>query len=68
MTPMETSRNRDIGNGSYASKRSIYEQSCFQITRAVAEHYETWDEQKIDSRQKQLANIAAGIWKIDFGG
>lgn len=67
MTPLETSRNRDIGNGSYATKRSIYEQSCFQITRAVAEHYETWDEQKIESRQKQMAGIAAGIWKVEFG-
>jgi len=66
MTPLETSRNRDIGNGSYASKRSIYEQSCFQITRAVAEHYDTWDEQKIESRQRQLAGIAAGIWKVEF--
>jgi hypothetical protein len=66
MTPLETNRNRDIGNGSYVSKRSVYEQSCFQITRAVAEHYDTWDEQKIESRQRQLAGIAAGIWKVEF--
>ena len=68
MTPLETSRNRDLGNGDYPSKRQIFEQSVFQITKAVAVHYETWDEQKIESRQKQLANVAAGIWKIDFGG
>jgi hypothetical protein len=68
MTPLETSRNRDLGNGDYPAKRRVYQQSDFQITKAIAEHYESWDEQKIDSRQKQLANIAAGIWKIDFGG
>jgi hypothetical protein len=67
MTPLETSRNRDLSNGGYASKRAVYAQSCFQITRAVAEHYEMWDELKIEARQKQLANIAAGIWKIEFG-
>lgn len=68
MTPLESTRNRDLGNGDYASKREVYLQSVFQITKAVAEHYETWDEQKIQTRQKQLANLAAGIWKIDFGG
>ncbi|MFH0785304.1 MAG: DUF262 domain-containing HNH endonuclease family protein [Pseudomonadota bacterium] len=68
MTPLETSRNRDLGNGDYPAKRQIFAESGFQITKAIAEHYETWDEQKIESRQKQLANVAAGIWKIDFGG
>ncbi|MGD9973941.1 MAG: DUF262 domain-containing protein [Desulfatirhabdiaceae bacterium] len=66
MTPLETSRNRDLGNGDYPSKRQVFEKSVFQITRAVAEHYETWDEQKIESRQKQLANVATGVWKIEF--
>ncbi len=68
MTPLETNRNRDLGNGDYATKRSVYQQSCFQITQAIAEHYDRWDEQKIESRQRQLANIAAGVWRIDLGG
>ncbi len=66
MTPLETNRNRDLGNSDYTAKRQVFEQSVFTITKAIAEHYEVWDEQKIESRQKQLANIAAGIWKIDF--
>lgn len=68
MTPLETSRNRDLGNGDYVSKRSVYRQSCFHITKAIAEHYEVWDEAKIEARQKQLATVATGIWKIEFGG
>jgi hypothetical protein len=68
MTPLESNRNRDLGNADYPAKRKVFQQSVFQITKAVSEHYETWDEQKIASRQKQLANTAAGIWKIEFGG
>lgn len=64
MTPLEKNRNRDLGNANYASKRSIYEQSAFHTTKAIAEHYDDWNEQKIVSRQKQLADVAAGIWKI----
>ena len=66
LTPLETKRNRELGNGDYASKRAVYEKSDFQITRAIAEHYETWDEQKIDARQKQLAKLAVSLWRIDF--
>ena len=65
MTPLETNRNRALGNGDYAAKRLVYQQSAFQITNAVAEHYDIWDEQKIEARQKQLATVASGIWKID---
>ena len=67
MTPLETNQNRDLGNANYSSKRSVYDHSVFHITRAIAEHYETWNEQKIEARQRQLANVASGIWRIDFG-
>ena len=65
MTPLETNQNRVLGNGDYASKRPVYQESAFHITNAVAEHYDSWDEQKIEARQKQLATVASGIWKID---
>ena len=47
-------------------KRTSYQHSVFATTRAIAEHYDTWDEHTIDARQQQLAKAAAGIWKINF--
>ncbi|MCC5899351.1 MAG: DUF262 domain-containing protein [Phormidium sp. BM_Day4_Bin.17] len=66
LTPLEASLNRQIGNESYGVKRYIYGQSKFGITQAIAEQYDQWNERKIESRQRQLANIATGIWRIDF--
>ena len=68
MTPLEAARNREVGNADYVVKRAVYEQSVFQITRAVAEHYDVWDEWKIASRQQRMADVAAAIWRVNFGG
>lgn len=65
MTLLEAQKNRDVGNSSYEIKRDSYRQSTFQITQAVAEHYDTWDELKIEARQKKMADIAASIWRMD---
>lgn len=65
MTPLETRLNRDLGNGAYEKKRHVYGLSDFRITRAVADHYDTWNEQKIDARQKRLAECASAIWRME---
>jgi uncharacterized protein with ParB-like and HNH nuclease domain len=64
MTMLDSKQNRIIGNADYAKKRAVYEESEFGITRAIAKHYDSWDENKINSRQSVMADVAAGIWKI----
>ena len=66
MTLLEAGKNRDSGNQAYAIKRKSYLESALRTTKAVAENYEAWDESAVESRQKQLAKAASGIWKINF--
>lgn len=66
MTPLEISINRGIGNVAYSQKIEAYKNSAFSITKNIHIHYSEWNENKIISRQKQMANIACGIWKVDL--
>lgn len=66
ITLLEKNRNQDLNNQNYETKRTIYQNSIFQITKAIAEHYDSWNEQEIDRRQKQLAIKATGIWNFSF--
>jgi len=66
MTPLEVTANRKIGNQSFDKKCEAFVTSQFKITRAIAEHYDTWGEKEVEKRQSQLANRAAGIWRLEF--
>lgn len=64
MTPMNSAENRELGNVGYQNKRDMLARSQFQITRSVAEHYDEWNESKIDARQKAFAKLAVTVWKL----
>ncbi len=66
LTPLESKPNKRLGNGSYGTKQLVYRKSVFSITRAIAENYDEWNENKIVARQQRLADVASALWKIDF--
>jgi Protein of unknown function DUF262/Protein of unknown function (DUF1524) len=67
MTPLERKTNRNIGNKGYDEKIAAFQESCFSITKAIPEHYDEWNEAKIETRQANLAKLATAIWRVDFG-
>ena len=66
MILLEKTTNRDIANKGYDTKKEAYKKSSFLTTNNIPAHYNEWDENKITSRQKQMANIANGIWNIEL--
>lgn len=64
MTLLQASANRDVGTSDYATKRPIYEQSGFEITRKLAADNAEWTPQRLAAWQNWMANQATAIWRI----
>lgn len=65
MVILEQQLNRSIGNEGYTDKRSVLLTSSVGLASGLAEIYDTWTPETIDSRQKYLAKQAKSIWKIN---
>jgi hypothetical protein len=65
MALLATSANRDLGNAEFAGKRDVYAKSAWKLTARLATDFPEWTPESIDRRQKQLARIATGVWRID---
>lgn len=64
MTLMQAGANKDMGNNSYASKRTAYEQSGFALTRKLAAENAEWTPERIAAHQTWMASQATAIWRI----
>jgi uncharacterized protein with ParB-like and HNH nuclease domain len=64
LTLLETKLNREAQQKTYTEKIKFFEQSNCELTKSLTEKYLTWNEDKLVSRQKELAKAAKGIWKI----
>ncbi|KAA6308557.1 hypothetical protein EZS27_039798, partial [termite gut metagenome] len=64
LTLLEKALNRDADVRSFPEKKTFYQQSNCNITKNITIHYDTWNEDRIASRQANLAKDAKSIWKI----
>jgi hypothetical protein len=64
MTLLNATRNREIQNYDYTQKRPVLSESQFQITNELASDAEIWNPMAIATRQRKLAQLASGIWKV----
>jgi hypothetical protein len=64
MTLLAKGQNKALGNSSYERKRGVLQASGFQTTKQLGDENSEWTPGKIRARQKQLANIASGIWRV----
>lgn len=63
LTILTQPMNRDCESHGFQSKKTIYEQSTYNLTQelcAIAD----WTEAAIDKRQAELADIAAKTWRL----
>lgn len=52
-------------NHSFDEAKLVYEKSLLELNKRICER-QTWDEQAIDERGKELANLATGIWPFPY--
>jgi hypothetical protein len=64
LTPLDATKNRDIGNKSYEEKKDTYQLSGFEITRKIEFENQEWTPERISSRQQWLASQATAIWRL----
>ena len=53
--------NSIIGNASFADKKTVFADSAYELTKAVAK-YSKWGTKEINERQAKLAAIAVQTW------
>lgn len=64
MTLLQSGANRDLGTAPYASKRAVYQQSGFAITKKLASDNAEWTPERIAAQQSWMATQATAVWRI----
>lgn len=64
LTLLEKKLNREADQKPYAEKINLFNQSNSELTKSISDHFNTWSEDKLAARQRELAKHAKAIWKI----
>lgn len=64
LTLLEKKLNKGADVLRYSDKVNFFNKSNSRITNALSENYESWNEEKISARQRDLAKDAKSIWRI----
>jgi hypothetical protein len=64
LTLLEKKLNKGADVLRYSDKVNFFNKSNSRITNALSESYESWNEEKISARQRDLAKDAKSIWRI----
>jgi len=65
LTLLETSKNKEADRKSFNEKHLIFETSSYKLSKEQI-NYNDWNAQNISNRQKDMANKAATVWKINY--
>lgn len=66
LTLLEKSINREVGNYNYEMKKVFFSKSNAKYTNKLSLDFESWNESKLISRQREMAKFAKSIWKIQL--
>ena len=64
LTLLEKKLNKEAGTKDYEQKKQIFAKSNCKLTQNIPESFDTWNEDKLSSRQKKLAKDAKSVWQI----
>ncbi len=64
LTLLERKLNREAGQKGYVEKIVLFAQSNSELTKTLPDNFNTWNEDKLAARQRELAKHAKAVWKI----
>ena len=65
LTFLESGKNKEADRKSFEEKQRIYSTSNYKLTNEQIEYY-IWNVTSLASRQADMANKAATVWKINY--